>query len=75
MDSANNKALAYMEEHPHRWTMVKNYHGSFMWSDNPQINQLMIDIDRYSGNIHSGASIALTMQYLHRVACSQQADK
>lgn len=63
---ANASALAYMDANPHRWPTVMAHEGPFLFESNPDIVSLMIEIDKFSGSMHSGASIAMTMRFLRR---------
>lgn len=66
VEKSKRMALEYMMKHPEKWTVIDGHDSSksFMLAKDENVQMLMNEIDTYSNNIHSGASISLIMRYL-----------
>ena len=66
-DQAIRLAFEYMDAHPKQWDILRNRERvPFLLDPTIEVNLLMNDIDKYSGYMHSGASLALVMRTLER---------
>lgn len=62
----NSAAIRYMQANPQEWDIIRNMNDNdrFLFTRNKALKELMTKIDDCSGYIHSGASLAITMNYL-----------
>jgi hypothetical protein len=69
MEKAKELALEYMNANPHSWKIFarRNQIIPFLIERSQEVNDLKDEIDKHSGGIHSGASLALVMRYLEYI--------
>ena len=57
-----------------KWMFLKSFdpgNGGFMFTDHPEVREILNEVNKAYGGGHSGASLAMTMRVMQKIAINK----